>query len=88
MADTTETQAADSQAADDGGSPFAAMDPEMAANPQPVFKALRESMPVMRIEDGGTAWCCRARPRSTRPSATPRSSPPTWTRSTCRTTGR
>ena len=25
--------------------PFAGMDPEMAANPQPMFKALRESMP-------------------------------------------
>ncbi len=26
--------------------PFAAMDPEMAAHPQPLFKMLRESMPV------------------------------------------
>ena len=38
---------------EDGGSPFAAMDPEMAANPQPVFKLLRESMPVMPMEGGG-----------------------------------
>ena len=36
-----------------GTSPFAAMDPEMAANPQPVFKALREAMPVMPMEGGG-----------------------------------
>jgi cytochrome P450 len=36
-----------------GESPFAAMDPEMAANPQPVFKVLRETMPVMRMEEGG-----------------------------------
>ena len=26
-------------------SPFAGMDPEMAANPQPMFKALRDSRP-------------------------------------------
>jgi cytochrome P450 len=30
--------------------PFAAMDPEMARNPQPVFKVLRDDMPVMRID--------------------------------------
>jgi cytochrome P450 len=30
--------------------PFASMDPEMARNPQPVFKALRDDMPVMRID--------------------------------------
>ena len=47
MAETTEAQPAD----DDGGSPFAAMDPEMAANPQPTFKMLREAMPVMTMED-------------------------------------
>jgi cytochrome P450 len=34
-------------------SPFAAMDPEMAANPQPMFKMLRDAMPVMPLEDGG-----------------------------------
>ncbi len=48
MAETTDAQ----PTADEGGSPFAAMDSEMAANPQPVFKALRESMPVMRLEEG------------------------------------
>jgi len=30
--------------------PFAAMDPEMARNPQPVFKLLRADTPVMRID--------------------------------------
>ena len=33
----------------DDGSPFAAMDPEMAANPQPIFQAIRE-VPVMPID--------------------------------------
>ena len=32
--------------------PFAAMDPEMAANPQPMFKMLRDEMPVMPVEHG------------------------------------
>ena len=32
--------------------PFAAMDPEMAAHPQPMFKMLRDSMPVMPVEHG------------------------------------
>jgi cytochrome P450 len=35
-----------------GGNPMDAMDPEMAANPQPVFKAMRE-MPVMPLEGMG-----------------------------------
>ena len=35
--------------------PFAMMDPEMAANPQPVFKALRESVAGPRRS---TAWAC------------------------------
>ncbi len=48
MAETTQPE--EGAAAE---SPFAAMDPEMAANPQPVFKALREAMPVMRMDDGG-----------------------------------
>jgi cytochrome P450 len=34
-------------------SPFAGMDPETAANPQPMFKALRESMPVMPVDGVG-----------------------------------
>ena len=34
----------------ESGDPFSAMDPEMAANPQPVFKMLRDDMPVMSID--------------------------------------
>ena len=41
-------------------SPFSAMDPEMAANPQPVFKALREATPVMPIEGVGVLLTGRA----------------------------
>jgi cytochrome P450 len=41
-------------------SPFAAMDPEMAANPQPVFSALRDSMPVMPVEGVGVVVSRRA----------------------------
>lgn len=33
--------------------PFAAMDPEMAAHPQPMFKMLRDTMPVMPVEGTG-----------------------------------
>ena len=33
----------------DGANPLSAMDPEMAANPQPIFKAMRE-VPVMPID--------------------------------------
>ncbi len=35
--------------------PFAAMDPESAAHPQPMFKMLRESMPVIPVEGRGVA---------------------------------
>ncbi len=39
---------------DEGGeSPFSSMDPETAANPQPMFKMLRDSMPVMPVEGMG-----------------------------------
>src|SRR5689334_786268 len=41
-------------------SPFAGMDPEMAANPQPMFKALRESMPVMPVDGMGVVLTGRA----------------------------
>jgi len=41
-------------------SPFAGMEPEMAANPQPMFKALRESMPVMAVEGVGVVLTGRA----------------------------
>ena len=40
--------------------PFAAMDPEMAAHPQPLFKMLRESMPVIPVEGRGVALTRRA----------------------------
>jgi len=43
-----------------GGSPFSAMDPEMAANPQPVFKMLREASPVMPIDGVGVLLTGRA----------------------------
>ncbi len=33
-----------------GGNPLGGMDPEMAANPQPTFKLLRDDMPVMSID--------------------------------------
>ena len=42
----TETE---TDASADGGNPLAAMDPEMAANPQPIFKVMRE-VPVMPID--------------------------------------
>jgi cytochrome P450 len=35
------------------GSPFASMDPDMAAHPQIMFKALRDECPVMAIEGTG-----------------------------------
>src|ERR1700678_1067365 len=34
-------------------SPFAAMDPETAAHPQPMYKMLRDSAPVMPVEGVG-----------------------------------
>ncbi len=42
-------------ASEEGGSdsPFAAMDPETARHPQPMFKELRDSMPVMSVEGMG-----------------------------------
>ena len=40
--------------------PFAAMDPEMAAHPQPLFKMLRDSMPVIPVEGRGVALTRRA----------------------------
>ncbi len=49
METEAETQ---TEEAGDGGygeNPMAGMDPEMAANPQPIFKALRDDMPVMEV---------------------------------------
>src|SRR4051812_34613223 len=43
----------------DSESPFAAMDPAMAANPQPTFKLLREASPVMPIEGVGVVLAGR-----------------------------
>jgi cytochrome P450 len=54
----TEEMPADEVHAD--ASPFAGMDAETAANPQPMFKALRESMPVMRVEGVGVVLTGRA----------------------------
>ena len=34
----------------DGGNPLSAMDPEMAANPQPIFKLMRDESPVIPID--------------------------------------
>ena len=44
----------------DDTNPFAAMDPEMAAHPQPVFKVMRDTMPVMPIEGLGVVLTRRA----------------------------
>ncbi len=41
-------------------SPFAGMDPEMCANPQPVFRLLRDSEPVMAVEGVGLVLTRRA----------------------------
>ncbi len=48
------------QEAPAGGNPMSAMDPEMAANPQPVFKAMREVARVMPIEGVGVILAGRA----------------------------
>jgi cytochrome P450 len=40
--------------------PFSSMDPEMAANPQPVFKVMRDTMPVMPIDGLGVVITKRA----------------------------
>ncbi len=40
--------------------PFAAMDPEMAAHPQPLFKELRATLPVIPVEGRGVALTRRA----------------------------
>ncbi|HXZ61146.1 MAG TPA: cytochrome P450, partial [Acidimicrobiales bacterium] len=49
--DTTDTTTAETATSEGSeGDPFSRMDPEMAAHPQPVFKALRDDMPVLGIE--------------------------------------
>jgi len=41
-------------------SPFSSMDAETAANPQPMFKTLRDSMPVMSVEGTGVVLTRKA----------------------------
>ena len=41
-------------------SPMGAMDPEMAKNPQPMYKELREAMPVMPLDDFGVVLTRKA----------------------------
>ena len=43
-----------------GDDPMAGMDPEMAANPQPTYTALREAMPVMPVEGLGVVLTRKA----------------------------
>lgn len=43
-----------------GASPFDRMDPETARHPQPMYKLLRDSMPVMRLEGAGVIISRRA----------------------------
>jgi cytochrome P450 len=52
MESETETEAETEEGGYGGGGILAAMDTEMAANPQPVFKMLRDEMPVLSIEIG------------------------------------
>jgi cytochrome P450 len=49
----------DGAGAPDGG-PFAAMDPEMTANPQALFKMLRDTTPVMEVDGTGVVLTRRA----------------------------
>jgi cytochrome P450 len=42
------------------GNPFAQMDPEMGANPQPIFKAIRATDPVLAVEGVGVVLARRA----------------------------
>ena len=45
-AETVEAPAEDGY----GANPLSGMDPEMARNPQPLFKSLRDDMPVMAVD--------------------------------------
>ncbi len=40
--------------------PMAGMDPEMTANPQPLFKLMRDNMPVLTTEGGGVVLARKA----------------------------
>ncbi len=47
----TQTQATDETETEAGyGNPMSGMDPEMAANPQPIFKVLHDETPVLRVD--------------------------------------
>ncbi len=50
----SETETAATDAAGHGESPLLAMGPEMAANPQPTFKMLRDEMPVLSMDLGSS----------------------------------
>ena len=52
-ANTTEAPAEDGYATN----PLSGMDPEMARNPQPLFKSLRDDMPVMAVDMPSGAGC-------------------------------
>ena len=53
------TSGANDEAAPDGD-PMGGMDPEMAANPQPTYKMLRDEMPVMPVEGLGVVLTRKA----------------------------
>ncbi|HVM64819.1 MAG TPA: cytochrome P450 [Acidimicrobiales bacterium] len=50
MTDTTQASDATHDTGGDEGDPFASMDPAMAADPQPVFAALRAETPVLEMD--------------------------------------
>ena len=53
----TETETETEATTGSGEDPMSAMDPDMAANPQPVFKALRDDTPVLSIDlPSGSGW--------------------------------
>jgi cytochrome P450 len=53
METETTTEAVDEAADGYGVNPMSGMDPEMARNPQPLFKALRDDMPIMSVDMPG-----------------------------------
>src|SRR4051812_852659 len=55
-----ETPPATAAADEPDANPFAGMDAETAANPQPMFKMLRDSMPVMTVDGVGVVLSGRA----------------------------
>jgi cytochrome P450 len=53
METETTTEAVDEAADGYGANPMSGMDPEMARHPQPLFKALRDDMPIMSVDMPG-----------------------------------